>query len=59
MGLLIAVLIAAVVALVFYFVATALVVFSHSALIFGLIALLIFVVLAFGGPLRGRFGARL
>jgi hypothetical protein len=48
MGLLINVLIGAVVALIFYFVATALVTFSHSVLIFGLIALVLFVVIAFG-----------
>lgn len=42
------VLIGAIVAIIFYVVATALVHFQHSPLIFGLIAVLIFVVLAFG-----------
>lgn len=60
MPLLINVLIAAVVALIFYFIATALVVFAHSTLIFGLVALVIFLVLAFGGggvsTWRGRRG---
>lgn len=51
MGLLIRVLIAAAVALVFFFVATALVTFAHSALIFGLVALVLFLVIAFGGGL--------
>jgi uncharacterized protein YacL len=43
------------VAVVFYVVATAIIVFPHSALVFGLVALLIFLALAFGGVnLRGR-----
>lgn len=56
MGLLINVLVAAAVALIFYFVATALVTFAHSVLIFGLIALVIFVALAFGGVNTVRRG---
>lgn len=58
MGLIINVCIAAVVALIVYFVATALVVFSHSTLIFGLVALVIFLVIAFGSgqaPVYGRW----
>ena len=36
-------------AVVFYLVATALIVFSHSALLFGLIAVVIFFLVAFRG----------
>lgn len=38
----------AILALVFYLVATALVVFAHSALVFGLVALLIWGAFTFG-----------
>lgn len=56
MGLLVSVLIGAVVALVFYWVATTLIVFAHSATIFGLIAFVIFLVVAFEG--RGLYAGR-
>ncbi len=49
---LISLVIGAIAALIFYAVATALVTFAHSALIFGLVALLIFLALAFGGRTR-------
>lgn len=52
MSLLFSVLIGAVVAIVFYVVATSLVTFAHSALVFGLVALIIFVVIAFGRGVR-------
>lgn len=42
------ILIAAVVAIIFYVIATWLVVFPHSVLVFGLIALVIFLVIASG-----------
>lgn len=51
------VLIGLLIAVIFYLVATAIIVFSHSTLIFGLIALLIFLAFAFGGvgiPIRRR-----
>jgi hypothetical protein len=53
MGLLITVLIAAIVALIVYFVAVTLI--GH-ALIVGLVCLAIFLVLAFGGWHRGYYG---
>ena len=55
MGLLIHVLIAAIVALIVYFVATALV--HGFTLIIGLVCLVIFLVIAFGSY-SGRFGPR-
>lgn len=58
MGLLINVLIAAVVALIFFWVMTALVTFSHSVVIFGLVAAVIFLGLAFGGGLTRVRGNR-
>lgn len=54
MGLLLAVLIGAVVAIIFYVVATTLVTFAHSTLIFGLIALIIFIAIAFSGYNRSQ-----
>ena len=45
--------IGAILALIFYAVATALVVVAHSALIFGLVALLIWAALSFGYHGRG------
>lgn len=49
--------IGAILAVIFYFVATALVAFQHSPLIFGLVALLIWAVFTFGYSGRG-FGSR-
>lgn len=58
MGLLINVLIAAVVALIVYFIATAFIHFAGAALIIGLICLVIFLVLAFGGGGVGTWRRR-
>ena len=58
MNVIINVVIGAVVAVIFYAVATALVVFNHSTLIFGLIALVIFLWIGFGGaaaPITSRW----
>lgn len=43
----------AVVAIIVYVVATALVVFQHSTLVFGLVALLIWAAITFGYPRTG------
>lgn len=47
------ILVGLIIAAIFYVIATAVIVFAHSALIFGLIAVLIFLAFAFGGAGAG------